>query len=605
MTKSVKYLNGPSIISLPSWFIWQYYDTLVYKGLDVATNKATEEEMQGITHYMMGTVDWSTEFNVHQYRNQTLKIIYDIYSRDKVPILVGGTCYYVESIIYDNLLPDNVNEERQPEETVTCDLSNQEIDLSLNAFRQYRMFRHTTDIVPVPDNLDSAKHLYLETLRETVRFVKNMLPALSIELYRNTFVDIEDQTFPVHLNSDLVECELNAMYSHGVRCLNAIKKTLKKGSTLENVQFAVLVEDCRLADRKPFMQDDVEYCLNELVLDSNDNGVVIKEALYKLHLELEIRAERIMLALLVNDEKTVVDLLSPERLKLHAFYFDPVTANTLHPHNTRKVFRSIQVYLMQGRRQSVFLKEQRTTQVVGSETPVMALRFREVHIMWLTSDMEVLDKRLEDRTDQMVERGLISELCQFKIDLVDKMGINDDVQLDYTKGVLQCIGPKQFEKYTEIPEDKRHTEESKRILKESVIAMKCVTKKYARRQIKWINNRFLKSNDKQAASVYKLDCTDTKNWDQLSEQAVYLANVILGRKPKLDDTIQPMIISNQPTIEPVYGTFYCNDCARLFSNDIQYNIHMTSKKHQKISLKRKRKLLDSQSNNDETKIFDH
>lgn len=47
----------------------------VYKGLDVATNKATEEETDGVPHHMMGTVDWGYECNVHQYRNEALKIV--------------------------------------------------------------------------------------------------------------------------------------------------------------------------------------------------------------------------------------------------------------------------------------------------------------------------------------------------------------------------------------------------------------------------------------------------------------------------------------------------------------------------------------------------
>lgn len=47
----------------------------VYKGLDVATNKATEEETDGVPHHMMGTVDWGYECNVHEYRNEALKVV--------------------------------------------------------------------------------------------------------------------------------------------------------------------------------------------------------------------------------------------------------------------------------------------------------------------------------------------------------------------------------------------------------------------------------------------------------------------------------------------------------------------------------------------------
>lgn len=47
----------------------------VYKGLDVATNKATEEETEGVPHHMMGTTDWGVECNVHEYREEALRIV--------------------------------------------------------------------------------------------------------------------------------------------------------------------------------------------------------------------------------------------------------------------------------------------------------------------------------------------------------------------------------------------------------------------------------------------------------------------------------------------------------------------------------------------------
>lgn len=69
--------------------------------------------------------------------------------------------------------------------------------------------------------------------------------------------------------------------------------------------------------------------------------------------------------------------------------------------------------------------------------------------------------------------------------------------LDFTKGVLQCIGVKQFQRYLELPDDGRRSDDGRAALHEALTAMKHVTKKYARRQTRWINNRFLKTGDKQ------------------------------------------------------------------------------------------------------------
>ena len=72
----------------------------VYKNLDIGSAKPDEKEMQGIPHYMINVADDTAEFSVSDYENQALKIIYDILSRDKLPIICGGTGFYVNSLIY-------------------------------------------------------------------------------------------------------------------------------------------------------------------------------------------------------------------------------------------------------------------------------------------------------------------------------------------------------------------------------------------------------------------------------------------------------------------------------------------------------------------------
>lgn len=77
--------------------------------MDIATNKVTKDEMQDIPHYMMSFYDpRSSNYNVHMFRNEALVLLDNIWKRGKLPIIVGGTSYYVESILYDNyLIPSN------------------------------------------------------------------------------------------------------------------------------------------------------------------------------------------------------------------------------------------------------------------------------------------------------------------------------------------------------------------------------------------------------------------------------------------------------------------------------------------------------------------
>lgn len=78
----------------------------IYRGLDIGTGKITEEEMKGVPHYMLNICDISESFSVAQFRDRVLPIVDDIISRGKVPILCGGTGYYIDAVIYENTLPD-------------------------------------------------------------------------------------------------------------------------------------------------------------------------------------------------------------------------------------------------------------------------------------------------------------------------------------------------------------------------------------------------------------------------------------------------------------------------------------------------------------------
>jgi len=76
----------------------------VYKGLDIITNKVTPEEMKVCPHHMIGIYDPLHEFTSLQFQQEVLRIIDDIHSRGKVPVIAGGTYYYLEGILWNQLL---------------------------------------------------------------------------------------------------------------------------------------------------------------------------------------------------------------------------------------------------------------------------------------------------------------------------------------------------------------------------------------------------------------------------------------------------------------------------------------------------------------------
>ena len=73
----------------------------VYKYMNIGTAKITEEEMCGVPHFLIDELEPDEEFNVTIFKNKVMKYIEEIRSRGNIPIIVGGTGFYIQSVIYD------------------------------------------------------------------------------------------------------------------------------------------------------------------------------------------------------------------------------------------------------------------------------------------------------------------------------------------------------------------------------------------------------------------------------------------------------------------------------------------------------------------------
>jgi tRNA dimethylallyltransferase len=73
----------------------------VYKHMDIGTAKVTEEEKNGIKHYLIDALYPDQEFNVNIFQSLAKDSIKSILDNNKIPIMVGGTGFYIQSVIYD------------------------------------------------------------------------------------------------------------------------------------------------------------------------------------------------------------------------------------------------------------------------------------------------------------------------------------------------------------------------------------------------------------------------------------------------------------------------------------------------------------------------
>lgn len=102
----------------------------IYRGMNIGTGKITKKEMQGIKHWMLDIVSPETDYNVAKFKKRADKIIADILKRGKLPIICGGTGFWIKAIV------DNFNfPEVAPNKKLRNKLSN------YSAERLYKMLK--------------------------------------------------------------------------------------------------------------------------------------------------------------------------------------------------------------------------------------------------------------------------------------------------------------------------------------------------------------------------------------------------------------------------------------------------------------------------------
>ena len=73
----------------------------VYKYMDIGTAKIRPEEMEGIPHHLIDVLDPKVAFNVAMFKDMAKQAVEEIYSRVHIPIIVGGTGFYIQALLYD------------------------------------------------------------------------------------------------------------------------------------------------------------------------------------------------------------------------------------------------------------------------------------------------------------------------------------------------------------------------------------------------------------------------------------------------------------------------------------------------------------------------
>ncbi|TDM11844.1 tRNA (adenosine(37)-N6)-dimethylallyltransferase MiaA [Macrococcus lamae] len=73
----------------------------VYRGMNIGSAKITNEEMDGIPHYLIDILNPDEQYSAAQFKEMAVPLIEDIHARGKIPMIVGGTGLYIQSVLFD------------------------------------------------------------------------------------------------------------------------------------------------------------------------------------------------------------------------------------------------------------------------------------------------------------------------------------------------------------------------------------------------------------------------------------------------------------------------------------------------------------------------
>ena len=353
----------------------------IYEGLDIISNTVTEEEADGVRHHCISYVSPDEQYNVIRYIEHTLPIVEDIFERGKTPIIVGGTAYYVEALLWE---------------------------------------------------------------------------------------------FTLYDHSSQIQCGKTEISDSSVKILQS-----------------------------------------ELLSDY--------EKLQKL---------------------------------------DPIHAQTLHPNDSRKINRSLEIYREYGTCHSTLLDQQHQ----GCNDIRGKLRWDGALLFSIESDQKVLDVRLDRRVDKMIELGLCSELDEFS-----------EKYQNVDSGLLsQVIGFKEFESYIRLKQSKNIDLEClENALSEGIEKMKIVTRRYSRKQIRWIKNRLERDDVCPNYYFIRLDSTFPEQWQHvISEPVNHAVNQFFS------GTLQKSYSVSTPA-RPQKIAKKCQDCGVTCVGDESFSVHLKSRKHKR------------------------
>ncbi|RDX45420.1 tRNA isopentenyltransferase [Lentinus brumalis] len=288
---------------------------------------------------------------------------------------------------------------------------------------------------------------------------------------------------------------------------------------------------------------------------------------------------------------------------------DPLVAQRWHWRDSRKVLTNLRIIQENRRLASEIIREQSQT--------TLKPRYRTL-CFWLYAKPDVLKPRLDERVDQMIAQGLLNEIRTLRaIAAAGTSSATEGIRpteskphMDYTLGIYQAIGYKEFHEYLSAAEP------SEAAFREAVEQMKLGTRRYAKRQVSWLRNKLLPAvnaanaaarveNDMPVVPLYLLDATELGDAWKMNVHDVagritnaFLEGEALPDPLTLSQTASEMLTVGDLPTDPVavltaHQRTICDVCTLdpvqpVMVDASKWEMHVRSRGHRRMTGKRTR-----------------
>ncbi|XP_069965795.1 tRNA dimethylallyltransferase isoform X1 [Bactrocera oleae] len=483
----------------------------VYANLDIATAKATKEEQSRAKHHLLDVATPNEPFTVVSFRNAALPIIENLLAQNKCPIIVGGTNYYIESLLWDILV--------SPKDPTELDGIDNQFDISTSV------------------GTTSKEEADVGSVKNPLYVPQSEMSAMSSELLHNHLRKIDpDSANRIHPNNKR-------------KIMRAIEVYQQTGQTL-----TVKLQAQRQQPGGNRLGGPLRYP---------------HTILFWLRCKQDVLNARL--------DKRVDAMLEQGLLaEIRAF------------HNEHKGDKS-----------------QTDNSAAYTRGVLQTIGFKEF-IPYLEQFNAANDQKIEEYLRLNAYKMPTEE--HFKAQKPSSINVTP-VQKHKQKQQKQHDIDREIELELEAAADSDTTTTSPplppglEVLNACLNELKLVTQRYSKKQIRWINNRFLASKDRQVPDLYELDTSDVNLWQ--AEVYKRAATVIESYRRAEVCEIQPMTRRQHPGAGLNEETSnFCEICQRHFIGEYQWHLHLQSNKHKKrkesIAKKEKTKEISVEAKTEDT-----